>query len=138
MRLYSYLYKNRLGIYYLRIQKNGVDKRISLRTRDPDVARLHSYKFGAKIAAMKKNNGISEWGYKIESGNFEAFDLQSAQDMIGAREALQHAVELQLIKMAKNRDVEIIAENATLASQVKLSVDKSLFLLIAYLRTLSF
>lgn len=80
MRLYSYLYKNRFGIYYLRIQKNGVDRRISLRTRDPELARHYSYQFGASISPMKMNKEISVWGLKISNDGFEATDIKTKEE----------------------------------------------------------
>ncbi len=50
MQLNSYLVKSRHGIYYLRLQRKGVDKRVSLRTRDPSKAIWFAYKFGATMS----------------------------------------------------------------------------------------
>lgn len=87
MRLYSYLYKNRFGIYYLRIQKNGIDRRISLRTRDPDVARVHSYEFGANISRMSTKNKLSQWDAKVNpDGTIEITDIKSAEDAQSAQD----------------------------------------------------
>lgn len=80
MRLYSYLYKNRFGIYYLRVQKNGVDRRISLRTRDPELARQYSYQFGARIAPMKINDRISVWGLRVTADTFEVTDVKTEEE----------------------------------------------------------
>ena len=59
MKLKSFLVKSRHGIYYLRLQRHGKDRRISLRTRDPLIASISSYRLGALIARMDINN-ISE------------------------------------------------------------------------------
>lgn len=70
MQLNSYLVKSRHGIYYLRVQRCGVDKRVSLRTRDPEKARISAYKFGAFMA---KNDfgfdlsNISKWMVKTDT-----------------------------------------------------------------------
>lgn len=53
MKLNSFLVKSRHGIYYLRLQRNGTDRRISLRTRDPDRAMYAAYQFGVEIFSMK-------------------------------------------------------------------------------------
>lgn len=43
---------SRHGIYYLRIEKNGVERRKSLQTRDPKLARAAAWRFGATIHGM--------------------------------------------------------------------------------------
>lgn len=53
MKLPSYLSKSRHGTYYLRLQLGGKDQKVSLRTKDPSIASLAAYRFGAKICAMK-------------------------------------------------------------------------------------
>jgi integrase len=54
VKLNSYLKLNRHGTYCLRLQRNGFDRSISLRTKDFAVASAQAYVFGAKIAAMTK------------------------------------------------------------------------------------
>jgi len=44
MKLKSFLVKSRHGIYYLRLQRHGKDRRISLRTRDPLIASVYASK----------------------------------------------------------------------------------------------
>jgi integrase len=66
MKLPSHLAKSRYGIYYLRIERNGVEKRKSLGTRDPSVALAAAYAFGAKIHHMNINNRRS-LGYVLET-----------------------------------------------------------------------
>lgn len=52
MKFPSRVLKSRHGIYYLRIQRFGLDRRISLRTRDPLTASLAGYRLGVRIAVM--------------------------------------------------------------------------------------
>lgn len=54
MRLPSYLVQSRHGIYYLRIQRGGTDRRVSLRTRDPQRAMVAAYTLGATLLGMKR------------------------------------------------------------------------------------
>jgi len=53
MKLNSFLVKSRYGIFYLRLQRGGVDRRISLRTRDPERAMYMAYQFGVKVHTIK-------------------------------------------------------------------------------------
>ena len=55
-KLASHLMLSRHGIYYLRIERNGIECRRSLRTRDPDKARTAAWRFGATIYGMTKKN----------------------------------------------------------------------------------
>jgi integrase len=55
MRLDSRLQKSRHGIYYLRIQRAGIDRKWSLRTRDPAIAEIAAYEFSAKLLRMTKD-----------------------------------------------------------------------------------
>jgi len=52
MKLPSRVLKSRHGVFYLRVQKFGLDRRISLRTRDPVTASLAAYRLGATILLM--------------------------------------------------------------------------------------
>lgn len=85
MKLHSYLIKSRHGIYYLRIQRNGVDRRVSLRTRDPQTAQLAAYSLGATIARMdtKKTKG---WTLEFEGKKISTDGTD--QDHKNALEAL--------------------------------------------------
>ena len=49
----SLLQKSRHGIYYLRIQRAGIDRRISLRTRDPNQAKIAAAICHATLSHMK-------------------------------------------------------------------------------------
>jgi integrase len=69
MQLNSYLVKSRHGIYYLRVQRRGVDRRVSLRTRDPERARISAYKFGVFMANNEFGfdfSNISKWEVKTK------------------------------------------------------------------------
>jgi hypothetical protein len=61
LNLTSRLVKSRHGIYYLRLQRGGIDKRVSLRTRDLSVATIAAHSLGATISAMdlKKIKGYT-------------------------------------------------------------------------------
>ena len=52
VKLPSHLMLSRHGIYYLRIERNGIESRRSLRTRDPVQARAAAWRFGATIHRM--------------------------------------------------------------------------------------
>lgn len=52
MKLNSYLVRSRHGIYYLRLQRHGQDKRVSLRTKDFKKASIAAYNFGVKMSLM--------------------------------------------------------------------------------------
>jgi integrase len=51
-KLPSHLMLSRHGIYYLRIERDGIEHRRSLRTRDPIQARAAAWRFGATIHGM--------------------------------------------------------------------------------------
>lgn len=64
MKLHSYLKKNRLGIFYYRVQwRDESGKRretcASLHTRDPDEARALSYHLSARIKPFLKRRGMA-------------------------------------------------------------------------------
>ena len=52
MHLNSYLKVSRHGIYYLRVQRGGMDRRVSLRTRNPSEAAAVAYQFGYTMSQM--------------------------------------------------------------------------------------
>lgn len=66
MRLDSRLQKSRHGIYYLRLQKNGMDRRWSLRTRDPKVAAVVAHEFSAKLINMTIDNIRRPFGWDLK------------------------------------------------------------------------
>ncbi len=89
MQLQSRLVKSRHGIYYLRLQRYGIDKRVSLRTRDLSVASIAAHSLGATISAMdiKKIKGytLKTSGEGIEiitDGSYE--DHERAKDTLVA------------------------------------------------------
>ena len=65
MQLNSYLVKSRHGIYYLRIQRNGEDKRVSLRTKNLEEAQFSAYQFGAKLRFM--TNPKNHFGWSLDT-----------------------------------------------------------------------
>lgn len=58
MRLPSHLVLSRHGVFYLRLQSGGIDRRVSLRTKDPKKAIMAAYGFG--LAKMSSPGKISE------------------------------------------------------------------------------
>jgi len=106
MRLYSRLKKSRHGIYYLRIQQAGVDRRWSLCTRDPEVAAIAAYNLGATISQMKIDpSKIKSWTLESDGQTLKVTtednddDRKSAIEAIIAyakvRAALPHHLHLQ-------------------------------------------
>jgi len=66
MKLNSYLVKSRHGVFYFRIQRNGLDKRFSLRTKDLNVAITMAYRY---IYSLKIMN--------IDMSNIRGFTLKT-------------------------------------------------------------
>lgn len=66
MKLNSHLVKSRHGVFYFRIQRNGLDKRFSLRTKDINVAITMAYRY---IYTLKIMN--------IDMSNFRGFTLKT-------------------------------------------------------------
>lgn len=97
MKLPSHLAISRYGIYYLRLERNGVEKRRSLRTRDPTKALAAAYKFGATIYGMTSRPRL---GYTLETPSIKIKTDGSAEDHSRAMEALssiQHLSEAELL-----------------------------------------
>ena len=89
MKLYSRFVKSRHGIYYLRLQISGVDKRWSLGTRDPLHASITAHKIGAKILSMKIDpTKIKGWTLKTDGNNIELQTENNDADRLSAKEAL--------------------------------------------------
>lgn len=115
MKLPSHLAISRYGIYYLRIERNGVEKRRSLRTRDPSEALAAAYKFGATIYGMTTK---SRFGYTLETPTIKIKTDGSAEDHSRAMEALSSIpqlseAELLNIRMQGERELaQIYAEAA--------------------------
>jgi integrase len=88
MQLNSYLVKSRHGIYYLRIQRNGSDNRVSLRTKNYSEAQIAAYHFGAKIRTMINTKNISGWALKLPDGT-ELSTEDNPEDRASGLEALR-------------------------------------------------
>src|ERR1017187_3966204 len=95
MKLASYLVKNRYGVYYLRLQRDGKEWRSSLRTKNPSDAVAIAYRFGAKIHTMKKDHYL----IKLPNGAVIKTD-GTEQDHARAMEALQEAANLEQQKQS--------------------------------------
>jgi len=67
MKPLSNIQKSRHGIFYLRIQRGGIDRRISLGTRDPSEAAMAATIAHATISRMKINpSRIKEFTLKTK------------------------------------------------------------------------
>lgn len=88
VHLNSYLVKSRHGIYYLRVQRNGVDKRVSLRTRDPDKAKMSAYKLGLLMAKNKFGFDLPSVVHKWEVKTPE-FEIKTDGTASDSAEALR-------------------------------------------------
>jgi integrase len=86
MKLNSYLKLNRHGIYCLRIQRNGSDRSISLRTKDFSIASAYAYEFGSIIRRMK--NPISTFDLKYDGKNIELKTENNDADRAAGQSAL--------------------------------------------------
>ena len=70
MRLDSRLQKSRHGIYYLRIQQDGLDCRWSLPARNLRIAAIAVYEFSAKLFIVKNDSTRQRQAWVFEtSGN---------------------------------------------------------------------
>lgn len=97
MQLNSYLVKSRHGIYYLRIQRNGSDKRVSLRTKNLAEAQFSAYNFGAKLHTM--TNSRKNLGWSLDTrvdGTFSIKTDNTAEDRTSAESVVRMLTEQKL------------------------------------------
>ena len=89
MKLNSYLVRSRHGIFYLSIQRDSIDRRISLRTRDPLKAQMAAYHFGGTIAAMNNDkNRTFGWTIATNGQKLKISTDGSDEDSKNAIEAM--------------------------------------------------
>ena len=89
MKLNSYLVKNRLGTFYIRLQRNGLDKRISLRTKNKSEAIIAALHFNAQINMTRRTLG---WGCDTRSDgtfSFTTDENDKADNFQSAERALE-------------------------------------------------
>lgn len=90
--LNSYLHQSRHGVWYLRIHRKGIDKRVSLRTKDRRLAELEAYRFGAKIRQMdvKKilQSQVKSWELDVTDSGFKMKTDGTDEDSKNAKDAL--------------------------------------------------
>ena len=121
MKLPSHLSLSRYGIYYLRIERNGVEKRRSLRTRDQSEALAAAYKFGATIYGM--TNPRPRFSYTVETPTHKIVTDGTEVEHTRAMEALnkiEHLSEAEkaVIRMQGERELaQIYAEAAAYRAQ---------------------
>lgn len=102
MKIHSHLKKSRQGIYYLRLQINGLDKRWSLGTRDLNQALIESHKLSATILQMKINQvnltKVKGWTLESDGQNIKVTTEDNDADRKSATEALVALVQAQALK----------------------------------------
>src|SRR5450830_38773 len=101
MQLDSRLQKSRHGIYSLRIQRHGLDRRWSLRTRDPLVAAIHAHELSAKLLRMKNNptRPYSGFTLKVDGDKYELTTEDNDSDRADGTAAFLSARQLRLDEM---------------------------------------
>ena len=102
MKIHSHLKKSRHGIYYLRLQINGLDRRWSLGTRDQNQALIESHKLSATILQMKINqinlSKVKGWTLESDGQNIKVTTEDNDADRKSATEALVALVQAQSLK----------------------------------------
>ena len=68
-KLTNYLTISRHGIYYIRYVSNGIAIRKSLKTRDPVIAKINAYVFGANFMAGNYDRNYFS-GWKLVTDHF--------------------------------------------------------------------
>lgn len=128
MQLNSYLVKSRHGIYYLRIQRNGTDKRVSLRTKNLAEAQFSAYQFGAKLRFM--TNPKNHLGWSLDTrvdGTFSIKTDDTPEDRASAENVVRMLAEQ---KMASS----LVASNSISQALKPISIADAV---IAYLPKLT-
>lgn len=95
MRLDSRLQKSRHGIYYLRVQRHGLDRRWSLHTRDPNVAAIAAHELSAKLLTMAIDFSRARlgWVLRTHGTDIEITTEDNDADRKSATEALIIAMQ---------------------------------------------
>ena len=84
------LQKSNSGIFYLRTQKNGRDRKLSLRTRDINQAKLYVNVMHATIFSMKMNPElIKTWTLETNGENIKIITEDNDADRASALEAVK-------------------------------------------------
>lgn len=122
MKLFSRLIKSRHGIYYIRLQKGGIDKRWSLGTRDPIKAAIAAYNFGATIVGMKIDpSKIIGWTLESDGNNLKITTENNDEDRKSAHTALGSILEkITLIgqQSSQTKQLEITSPTMFLADAI--------------------
>ena len=105
MRLDSRLQKSPHGIYYLRIQRLGIDRRWSLRTRDLITATIAAHQLSVSLLQMKINLDMSRprlgWSMRTDGHNVEVKTEDNDADRQSGKEILAMVLETLKPKAAK-------------------------------------
>lgn len=120
MKIHSHLKKSRHGIYYLRLQINGLDKRWSLGTRDLNQALIESHKLSATILQMKINqinlDKVKTWTLESDGQSIKVKTEDNDADRKSATEAL-----VALVQAQSTKSQQAIAQNKSINPTVSLS-----------------
>jgi integrase len=99
VKLASYLWQSRHGIFYTRFKRGGIEIRRSLGTRDPSLARFLAYSIGAAMIDPKKlleqmhAGNVKDWTLKTNGNDLEITTDGSEADHARALEALALALQ---------------------------------------------
>ena len=79
------------GIYYLRIQSSGLDRKWSLRTRDPKIAAIASHALSVKLLQMKINIDMNRprLGWDIEEKDGQIVKIKTEDNDADRQGALE-------------------------------------------------
>lgn len=105
MKLTSYLVRSRHGIYYLRLQRFGIDKRISLRTQDLITASITAHALLAGTIAVMDSNKTKNWSIKSDGKSIEITTDNTDADRASAHDALDKLLVSQAIHYQSPRSV---------------------------------
>lgn len=105
MQLDSRLQKSRHGIYYLRIQRHGLDRRWSLRTRDPLVAAIHAHELSVTLLRMNNvpTKPFSGFTLKADGDKYELTTEDNDSDRADGTAAFLLAQKQRLDRLEEMR-----------------------------------
>jgi len=123
MKLTSYLVRSRHGIYYLRLQRFGIDKRISLRTQDLITASITAHALAGTIAVMDSNK-TKNWSIKSDGKSIEITTDNTDADRASAHDALDKLLVAQAIHYQSPRSVPHTSKRGGLTQDDALELKK--------------
>lgn len=124
MQFNSRLQKSRHGIYYLRVQRSGLDRKWSLKTRDQSQAKLAAFALSYKIALMTKqdqNNSFNDYPELTLDENLmkragEIIAQQRAQETFRKLEAKKLEAEYLALMLKDHPELKALHEAAAVTA----------------------